>query len=385
MRLQKSLTILFVGLFLISNSNLIQAQTITINSVIEEILVTAQRAEENIQDVPIAVTAFSSDSLELQQIDTFGDLQFNAPNITFTRGNFTGSSMSIRGVSSAAVAASGDGAVGYHLDGVPLPTRVFETEYYDVESVEILRGPQGTLFGANSSAGTVNLIFGKPSDEFEGSLDVEIADYNHQKLTAMVNMPLTDGLRLRASGMSLQRDGFSNNLFPGKEGEDIDGRDITSWRFILEADLSENTVARLTYMDFQEDDNRARAGRQMCKPTEVPSYGCYPDQFGYGQPTGGSTLGGLFAAIGGLGSFSPLDGGANKNPITDARSTYQAMDPVYKADEKLYLLSVETQAIENLTIKANFAHHETVIFTQQDYNNTDGRAKVSSIEFVCRL
>ena len=73
----------------------------------------------------------------------------------------------------------------------------------------------------------------------------------------MVNMPLTDGLRLRASGMSLQRDGFSNNLFPGKEGEDIDGRDITSWRFILEADLSENTVARLTYMDFQEDDNRA--------------------------------------------------------------------------------------------------------------------------------
>ena len=98
--------------------------------------------------------------------------------------------------------------------------------------------------------------------------------------------------------MSLQRDGFSTNMFTGKEGEDIDGRDINSWRFVLEADLSENTTARLTYMDFEEDDNRARAGRQMCKPTEVPSYGCYPDQIGYGQPTGGSTLGGLFAAIG---------------------------------------------------------------------------------------
>ena len=372
MRLQKSLSILFIGLFLITSSNYLKAQT---NTGIEEILVTAQRAEENIQDVPIAVTAFTSDSLELQQIDTFGDLQFNAPNITFTRGNFTGSSMSIRGVSSAAVAASGDGAVGYHLDGVPLPTRVFETEYYDVEAVEILRGPQGTLYGANSSAGTVNLIFGKPSDEFEGSLEVEIADYNHQKLTAMVNMPLTNSLRLRASGMSLQRDGFSTNMFPGKEGEDIDGRDINSWRFVLEADLSENTIARLTYMDFEEDDNRARAGRQMCKPTEVPAYGCYPDEFGYGVPTGGSTIGGIFAAIGGLGSFSPLDGGANKNPLTGARQTYQAMDPVYKADEKLYLLTIETKAIENITIKANFAHHETLIFTQQDYNNTDGRTK----------
>ena len=372
MRFQKILSILFIGLFLISNSTFLKAQT---NTSIEEILVTAQRAEENIQDVPIAVSAFSSESLELKQIDTFGDLQFNAPNITFTRGNFTGSSMAIRGVSSAAVAASGDGAVGYHLDGVPLPTRVFETEYYDVESVEILRGPQGTLFGANSSAGTVNLTFGKPTNEFEGNVDIEIADYNHQKLKAMVNLPITDGLRLRASGMSLQRDGFSNNMFPGKEGEDIDGRDITSWRFVLEADLSENTTARLTYMDFEEDDNRARAGRQMCKPTEVPSYGCYPDEFGYGTPTGGSTIGGIFAAIGGLGSFSPLDGGANQNPITDTRITYQAMDPVYKADEKLYLLSLETKAIENFTIKANFAHHETLIFTQQDYNNTDGKTK----------
>ena len=126
MHLQKKLSILLIGFFILTNANFVNAQTNTASG-IEEILVTAQRAQENIQDVPIAVSAFSSDSLELQQIDTFGDLQFNAPNITFTRGNFTGSSMAIRGVSSAAVAASGDGAVGYHLDGVPLPTRVFET------------------------------------------------------------------------------------------------------------------------------------------------------------------------------------------------------------------------------------------------------------------
>ena len=95
---------------------------------IEEIIVTAQKTEQNIQDVPIAVTAFSSENLELQQIETFSDLQFNAPNITFTKGNFSGSNFVIRGINSYTVAASGDGGVAFHINEVPVPTRIFETE-----------------------------------------------------------------------------------------------------------------------------------------------------------------------------------------------------------------------------------------------------------------
>ena len=91
---------------------------------IEEIIVTAQKAEENIQDVPIAVTAFNAESLELQQIETFSDLQFNAPNITFTKGNFSGSNFVIRGINSYTVAASGDGGVAFHINEVPVPTRI---------------------------------------------------------------------------------------------------------------------------------------------------------------------------------------------------------------------------------------------------------------------
>jgi len=347
----------------------------TLNTGVEEILVTAERSEQSIQDVPIAVSAFDSDALELQQIETFGDLQFNIPSITYTRGNFTAGSMSIRGVASAAVAASGDGAVAYHLDNVPLPTSIFETEFYDIERVEVLRGPQGTLYGANATAGTVNLIFAKPTNEASASVELEYGDYDSRKLKLAMNMPFSDSLRLRVSGMSLRRDGFSINMFPGKEGEDVDGREISSYRAILEADLSENTIARFTFMNFEEDDNRARAGRQMCKMTETPAYGCNPFEFGREQPTAGSGLNGLLLAAAGLQSFSPLDS-APSNPLFDIRQTYQAIDPVYKVDEKAYIFAIENNSFENITIKANFALHERIILTQQDYTNNDGRTKL---------
>ena len=195
---------------------------------IEEIIVTAQKTEQNIQDVPIAVTAFDTGSLELQQIETFGDIQFNAPNITFTKGNFTGSNFVIRGVNSYTVAASGDSGVAFHINNVPVPTRIFETEYYDLERVEILRGPQGTLYGASSTGGSVNMLFASPSDEFESSVELEVGDYDHRKIKAMINAPISDGLSMRIAGLMLERNGFSENLFPGREGEDLDGRDITS-------------------------------------------------------------------------------------------------------------------------------------------------------------
>ena len=98
-----AITAIFVPIFFIG---VVNTQTLERGG-IEEIIVTAQKTDENIQDVPIAVTAFSTESLELQQIETFGDLQFNAPNITFTKSNFTGANMTIRGVNSGTVAASG--------------------------------------------------------------------------------------------------------------------------------------------------------------------------------------------------------------------------------------------------------------------------------------
>ena len=373
--------IIFVAIFMVaplffSNIALAQEEQKTSNITgIEEILVTAERTAQSIQNVPIAVSAFGADALQLQQIENFGDLQFTIPSVTYTRGNFTGGSMSIRGVASAAVAASGDSAVAYHLDDVPLPTRVFETEFYDVSRVEVLRGPQGTLYGANATAGTVNMLFNRPTGEAAASAELEIGDYNHKKIKIMMNMPLADNLRLRVSGMKLSREGFLTNMFPGKEGEDIDGRDIISYRAVLEADLNEDTVARFTYMNFEEDDNRARAGRQMCKMTETPSYGCHPFKFGRDSFQGPGGLNGLLLGAAGMASFSPLDT-APAQPLFGIRETYQAIDPVYQVNEKAYILAIENNSIENISIKANFAYHESGILSQQDYSQNDGRTKL---------
>ena len=123
------------------------------------IVVTAQRQAQSLQEVPIAVSAFTAETLEAQQIENASDLQLTLPNVSFTKSNFTGSSFTIRGIGDLCVGVSCDSATAIHTNGSPLfATRLFETEYFDLERVEVLRGPQGTLFGRNATSGVVNII-----------------------------------------------------------------------------------------------------------------------------------------------------------------------------------------------------------------------------------
>ncbi|MCA3751727.1 MAG: TonB-dependent receptor, partial [Phenylobacterium sp.] len=145
------------------------AQAAEETSTIEELVVTAQKKAESIQDVPIAVSAFSQDALEKSRIDGGPNLVLAIPNVNFSKGNFNGYNFQIRGIGAKLVATSGDAATGIHLNNAPLiSNNLFETEFYDVERVEVLRGPQGTLYGRNATGGVVNLISNKPSDRLEG-------------------------------------------------------------------------------------------------------------------------------------------------------------------------------------------------------------------------
>src|SRR5687768_12736571 len=146
---------------------------------LEEIIVTAQKREESIQDVPIAVSAFSASALEEQRLDGAYDLQNAVPNLVFSGCTGSTPNFNIRGVGSAnGVGSTGDSGVLPHHNNVPLTvSRVGVADFYDVERVEVLRGPQGTLYGRNATGGVLNVITAKPDlSNFNASTALEYAD-----------------------------------------------------------------------------------------------------------------------------------------------------------------------------------------------------------------
>lgn len=167
-----------------------------------DIVVTAQRQSQRLQDVPIAVSAFTAENLERQQIVNPAALQQSLPNVTFTKTNFTSSSFTIRGIGDLCVGATCDSATATHVNDMPLvTTRLFESEFYDLQRVEVLRGPQGTLFGRNATSGVVNFITAKPDlSEIHAAGEFEYGNYDSKRAKAMINLPLTSTIGNSRSG-----------------------------------------------------------------------------------------------------------------------------------------------------------------------------------------
>ncbi|MEZ5930284.1 MAG: TonB-dependent receptor plug domain-containing protein [Parvularculaceae bacterium] len=242
----------------------------------DEIVVTSQRTEQSLQDVPIAVSAFGSDDLQARQLESFQDIQFNIPNFQFSRSQFTNSSVAIRGVGNFLVAASSEDAVSVHVNDVFISApRLFETEFFDIERLEILRGPQGTLFGRNATAGVINVITAKANpDQIEGYVDAEYGNYNAMKVQGALNLPLSERLAVRIAGTAIQRDGYTKNLW---DNQDIDDRDIYAMRGSVRWLPTDNTTVDFTASYMREDDNRMRYQKQACENgPQSPLLGCDP-------------------------------------------------------------------------------------------------------------
>ena len=196
------------------------------------VVVTTQKRAESIQDVPIAVSAFDEEALEKLQLAGGPDLVKSIPNVNFTKGNFGGFNFRVRGIGVDAVSTSSDAGVGVHMNDVPLTSNsFFEAEFYDVERVETLRGPQGTLYGRNATGGVVNIITAKPVlEEYQGDAQLTIGNYNTLKDKGMLNLPLGERAALRLAVSYLSRDGYVENL---TTGSDVDDRDLFSVRASL--------------------------------------------------------------------------------------------------------------------------------------------------------
>ncbi len=359
------------------------------DTTVGEVVVTAQKREEAIQDVPIAVSAFSQDSLEKAKIDGGPNLVLAIPNVNFSKGNFTGYNFQIRGVGSKLVAASGDAGTGIHLNNAPLTANnLFESEFFDMERVEVLRGPQGTLYGRNATGGVVNLITAKPTDDFAASIRGEIGNFGTKKLRGMVNIPMGDMFAVRLAGNWLQRDGYGKNL---TTGNDVDNRDLWNTRITVGFNPTDSFNTTLMWDHFEEDDHRSRIGKQYC--TKDPgktsvggvglsanplfaqiqqgylSQGCLPTKAGsagsLGTPNSQGTLGGIFGLLTGL---TTGDAYAGQMQDPDVRNIQSAFDPTYRAKTDIFQLNVTWDLDDNLQLTSLTGYSKNELFTRQDYN-----------------
>ncbi|HEY4125974.1 MAG TPA: TonB-dependent receptor, partial [Rhizomicrobium sp.] len=146
---------------------------------VETVTVTSSKlGGADVQSVPIAITAMSQEQLTATQTAGGPDLVKNVPNLTFSKTNFTGYNIQIRGIGTQAISVSTDPAVAVAFNDIPfIRNHFFEQEFFDVSQVEVLRGPQGTLYGRNATAGVVNLISAKPTDQFEAMASADIGNY----------------------------------------------------------------------------------------------------------------------------------------------------------------------------------------------------------------
>ncbi len=359
------------------------AQAAATDNTIEEIVVTAQRTAQSLQDVPIAVSAFSAEALQRQQIQNSSDLQLTLPNIVFTKGNFTGSSFTIRGIGDLCVGVTCDSATAIHVNGSPLvATRLFEAEFFDMERIEVLRGPQGTLFGRNATSGVINFVTAKPNlTTMQAAGEVDYGNFNSLRLRGMFNLPVTETLGVRLAGFYLKRDGFTENLYNGTQ---IDGRDMFGIRGSVRWEPTENTRIDLMGYYFKEDDNRSRIQKQLCQRDPTGVLGCLPGRLENGKLNGNSTFVGVLtsreflriqggAAFGGplssaaLGSLYGPDPFANFQEPSDVRQVKTAFDPTYVAEEQQYQGRIEHD-FGPAKLQVTGLYQKTKVDSSVDYN-----------------
>jgi iron complex outermembrane receptor protein len=225
----------------------------------EEIVVTARRKEERLQSVPLAVTAFSQADLEKKHIEAVRDLGRSVPSLAISNSQSDAnapysSQTRLRGL---------PGSVIYFAD-VPLGTTDYDTTtglthglaagfYYDLDTLQVLKGPQGTLFGKNSIGGLISIQPKKPTDNFEGYGQVTFGNYGDKEFEGAVNIPVVqDKLMIRIAGQRKERDGYTTDYYTGK---DYDNEDYYSWRVGVTFRPTDDFENYFVYDGYYQDQN----------------------------------------------------------------------------------------------------------------------------------
>jgi iron complex outermembrane recepter protein len=253
--------------------------------VIEEVVVTAQKRAQNAQDVPVALTAISADVIDQTGIQTTQDVVRLAPSLTVVEGNQPqNSAFSLRGIGTNTFGIGVEQGVAMLVDDVAAVQQGQTMgSLMDIERIEVLRGPQSTLFGKSASAGVISITTKAPSDELEGALELSATDDDETRIMGSISGPVTDALAYRLTGLWSDRDGYIDNLTPGEK--DKNGTETTSARGKLRWDINATVQLDLTAYYMKDDAECCVLGWNALDP-ESQLFGFIPE-----DPAAGITPG----------------------------------------------------------------------------------------------
>ncbi|WP_448211724.1 TonB-dependent receptor [Colwellia sp. MEBiC06753] len=241
---------------------------------LEVIEVRSQKRVQNQQEVPIAMTAVSAADIERIGATEVKDIQFSTPNFTVAGTNPVQQSFGLRGISDRGRNAGYDQRIGVYVDGVWVGKSAASNQSaLDVETVEILRGPQGTLFGKNTVAGSINITTKRPHEDFAGFIQAEAGNYGKKKIKGAVNAPITDNFMGKFSISSDQRDGYVKNIAgKGIGSSEYNTKDELAYRGQLLWEAGANTEVMLTVDHLENDFIDVAAGENPNDPIAPDIY-----------------------------------------------------------------------------------------------------------------
>lgn len=251
--------------------------------VLEDIIVTAQKRSENLQETPIAITALTEQGMQKRGMSNISQLSSYTPALVFdttsaVSGSSSAAAITIRGIGQTDYSMTTEPGVGIYIDGIYMARSIGGVmDTLDLERVEILRGPQGTLFGRNTIGGAISMISKKPSEEFSGNGELTVGNFHRLDLRVSIDMPLSDKVRTRLSFSSKNRDGFVKGLVDGRE---YGNENSDAVRYMVDMDLADNLTATAVfdYSRTREQNAASTLVGVTCAPPgpngEAPSL-CY--------------------------------------------------------------------------------------------------------------
>ena len=334
-----------VLLTLVGAAPLAGAADTTGTLVLEEVLVTATKVSETIDSTPAAVTALTADMLGPGGIREVRDLAIAVPNLS-VGDQFGVNRTFIRGIGMTSIDLGADGAVAFLQDGAMIPRPSAQLAgFYDLEQVEVLRGPQGTLYGRGATAGVVNMVTKKPTEELEGYARLTAGNYSAYTAEGAISGPFSDNFMGRIAGKIDRRDGYGENLYTGK---DIDDRDAYAVRGSLRWQPMDSLDIVFMADYFEEDDYNYAF--HYFGPTVVPE-----DQLPHNL-LGGQTIFDYYAARG-------------RKP--DQRNIVSDQDPLNQRDGKSASALVDWDFAEGWKLKSITAWRDFSRFLRDDLDSSD--------------